>query len=66
MIINKIDFNEKVNEVFTELTKNVPLQYKSKMTIGNIVVMNTEHFNWLQKRIWKILLGIIIEDVEEN
>ena len=30
------------------------------------VVMNTEHFNWLQKRIWKILLGIKIEDVEED
>jgi hypothetical protein len=41
-------------------------EHKSKMTIGAITIYNTKHFNWLQKRMWKILLGIKIEDVEET
>ena len=56
----KID--QSINDycVTMELPKN-----KSKMTIGNVVVFNIKHFNWLQKIIWRILLGIKIEDVED-
>jgi len=41
-------------------------KYKSKMSVGNTVIMNTKHFNWLQKIIWRILLGIKIEDVRKE
>ena len=56
---DKID--TKINDycVTLGLPKN-----KSKMIIGNTVVFNIKHFNWLQKIMWKILLGIKIEDVE--
>lgn len=40
-------------------------KYKSKITSGTYTIYHTEHFNWLQKRMWKILLGIKIEDVGE-
>ena len=40
-------------------------KYKSTMHIGNIVINNIKHFNWLQKIFWRILLGIKIEDIKE-
>lgn len=40
-------------------------KYKSKMTVGSMVIMNVKKFNWLQKIFWKILLGIKIEDIKE-
>ncbi len=39
---------------------------KSKMTIGNTIIMNTKHFNWFHKIMWKILLGIKIEDYQDR
>ena len=38
---------------------------KSKMTVGNTIIFNTIHFNWLQKKMWKIFFNITIEDVED-
>ena len=39
-------------------------QYKSLMKVGNINVYNIKHFNCFQKFIWKILLGIDIQDIK--
>ena len=50
---------------YTAITLDKP-KYKSKMHVGNVVVMNTKHFNWFQKKMWKILLGIKIEDYKEE
>lgn len=49
----------------TAKIENSSAELKSKMTFGAITIFNTKHFNWLQKKMWKILLGIEIEDVEE-
>ena len=47
------------------LSVNLP-KPKSKIMIGsNTVIFNDRHFNWLQKKMWKILLGIKIEDIKE-
>ena len=47
------------------LSVNLP-KPKSKIMIGsNTIVFNDRHFNWLQKKMWRLLLGIKIEDVEE-
>lgn len=40
-------------------------KYKSKMIAGNLIIMNTKHFNWFHKIYWKLLLGIKIEDIKE-
>lgn len=42
-----------------------PIEYKSKMNIGNIDVYHEKHFNKLQKLMWKILLGIEITDINK-
>ena len=47
------------------LSVNLP-KPKSKIMIGsNTVIFNDRHFNWFQKKMWRLLLGIKIEDVEE-
>lgn len=43
----------------------------SKLTIGKgeftLTVMNVDqHFNWFQKKMWKFLLGIKVEDYSEE
>ena len=38
---------------------------KSRMTIGNLVIMNKKHFSWFHKLMWRIILGIKIEDIKE-
>lgn len=38
---------------------------KSHLTIGNMIIHNTHHFNWLHRKMWKLLLGFNIENVEE-
>lgn len=40
--------------------------YKSKMIVGSLVIMNTKHFSWLHKLMWRIILGIKIEDIKEE
>lgn len=40
------------------------IKIKSQITIGNIHIENTKHFNWLQKKMWKILLGAEIKDCD--
>lgn len=39
---------------------------KSCLMVGNLVIYNTHHFNWLERKMWKLLLGFDIENVEEN
>lgn len=57
------EFDKELNEY--TLSVNLP-KPKSKIMIGsNTVIFNDRHFNWLQKKMWKILLGIKIEDVKE-
>ena len=38
---------------------------KSLLTIGNMVFYNTHRFNWFERKMWKLLLGFDIENVEE-
>lgn len=57
------EFDKELNEY--TLNVNLP-KPKSKIMIGsNTVIFNDRHFNWLQKKMWQILLGIKIEDVKE-
>ena len=57
-------FDKELNEY--TLSVNLP-KPKSKIMIGsNTVIFNDRHFNWLQKKMWKMLLGIKIEDVKEQ
>lgn len=39
---------------------------KSYLKIGNMVIHNSHHFNWFHRKMWKLLLGFDIENVEEN
>lgn len=43
----------------------VGLENKSRLTVGNLVIYNTYRFNWLERKMWKLLLGFDIENVEE-
>ena len=57
------EFDKELNEY--TLSVNLP-KPKSKIMIGsNTIIFNDRHFNWLQKKMWKILLGIKIEDIKE-
>jgi hypothetical protein len=38
---------------------------KSHLRVGNLVLHNTHHFNWFHRKMWKLLLGFDIENVEE-
>lgn len=38
---------------------------KSHLKVGNLVIHNTHHFNWFHRKMWKLLLGFDIENVEE-
>lgn len=37
-------------------------EYKSVLTFGNCKILNTKHFNWLNKKMFKLLMGIEIID----
>lgn len=39
---------------------------KSHLKIGNLIIHNTHHFNWLERKMWKLLLGFDIENVKEE
>lgn len=57
------EFDKELKEY--TLSVNLP-KPKSKIMIGsNTVIFNDRHFNWFQKKMWRLLLGIKIEDVEE-
>lgn len=43
----------------------VGLEHKSRLKVGNLVVYNTHHFNWFERKMWKLLLGFDIENVVE-
>ena len=54
------------NKIIAKIENIGSAEHKSKMTIGAITIFNTKHFNWLEKRMWKMLLGVKIEDWEET
>lgn len=37
---------------------------KSHLKVGNLVIHNTRRFNWLERKMWKLLLGFDIDNVE--
>lgn len=37
---------------------------KSLLRVGNMVIHNVKHFNWIQRKMWKIFFGFEIENVE--
>ena len=39
---------------------------RSLLKIGNMVIYNTHHFNWFQRKMWKLFFGFEIENVKEN
>ena len=39
---------------------------KSHLKVGNLTIHNTHRFNWIERKMWKLLLGFDIENVEEN
>lgn len=41
-------------------------QHKSKMIVGSLTIMNTKKFSWFHKLMWRIILGIKIEDIKEE
>lgn len=66
---NKIEISTDINYGTTHLRK----QGKSIIKIGNEKLGGTDvkievstKFNWLQKKIWKYLLNIEIEDIKED
>ena len=40
-------------------------EIKSHLKIGNMIIHNTRRFNWLERKMWKLLLGFDVENVEE-
>jgi hypothetical protein len=39
---------------------------KSHLKAGNLIIHNTRHFNWFERKMWKLLLGFDIENIKEN
>ena len=65
-----IEINAKNIEVIPKCNKDECRIYtikkpKSKIIIGELIIDNKLKFNKLQKFMWKFLLNIKIEDVEE-
>ena len=66
---NKIEISTDINYGTISLRK----RGKSIMKIGNMELGGTDvkievstKFNWLQKKLWKYLLNIEIEDIKED
>lgn len=58
--------NASNDNVIAKVNSIEHLHTKSLMKFGNIKVYNTKHYNWLQKKIWKLFLGVEIKDYEEK
>lgn len=67
-----IDFEPLVYSVGEHMESNtIQIGYgwpktKSHLRIGNMVIYNTHHFNWFERKMWKLFFGFEIENVEEN
>ena len=66
---NKIEMSTDIDHGTTSLRK----RGKSFIKIGNMKLGGTDvkievstKFNWLQKKLWKYLLNIEIEDIKED
>lgn len=59
------------NYVNTEIEKTVVIDFsgnkaKTLIEIGYIKIYLKNHFNWFQKKMWKLILGIKITDIKES
>lgn len=43
-----------------------PGDYKSYVTIGNVKLANTKHFNWFQKLMMKLCFGFVVTDIKKG
>lgn len=59
---NLLESNLRSNTV--EIGIGLP-KTKSHLKVGNLIIHNTHHFNWFERKMWKLLLGFDIENVEE-
>ena len=63
--ITSNEFDEQLMKFTIENYKvgNITIEnYKSEMKVGDITIMNTKHFNWFHKLMFKICFGIEIKD----
>lgn len=51
---------------FEAIQASYPINQKSTLNFGNITINSTKHFNWFQKIMWKLLLGIKIVDFKQD
>ncbi len=51
---------------FEAIEVSPPINKKSTLSFGNITINSTKHFNWFQKIMWKLLLGIKIVDFKHD
>ena len=54
-------FNYDTVEIGVGLSKT-----KSHLKVGNLIIHNTHRFNWIERKMWKLLLGFDIENVDED
>ena len=54
-------FNYDTVEIGVGLSKT-----KAHLKVGNLTIHNTHHFNWIERKMWKLLLGFDIKNVEED
>lgn len=67
MLKEKYTLSEEYNEWYLKIDRREQLsikKYKSILIIGNIQIKNTKHFNWFQKKMFKLIFGIKIIDIE--
>ena len=51
---------------FGAIQASYPINQKSTLSFGNITINSTKHFNWFQKIMYKVLLGIKIVDFRHD
>lgn len=49
---------------FIELGCGLP-KTKSHLKVGNMIIHNNHHFNWFERKMWKLFFGFEIENVDE-
>lgn len=73
-IVNELDILEndfynlqiKMYPYFKTIEVSCPIDPKSILSFGNITINSTKHFNWFQKIMYKVLLGIKIVDFRHD
>ena len=63
---NEIDISQKICEVKYECNPFTHEQIaKSEGKIGNITIIFTKSFNWIQRFMWKVCFGLEIKNLKE-